>query len=606
MEISSKNGNDFTRLFDLIDYQQKKYPNSRALNYFVNDKWQPISIEEFQWKVNHVSCWLLNNNFKRGDKAVLVPYIGRPEWMIIDFACQQIGMVVVPIHPYQYGEEFKNILEETEARLCITTSHSLKQFKTIALLVPQQPMVFQIESEAIDYFEALNYKSPQQRLDELERIKSKVEPTDTACIMYTSGSAGEPKGVILSHYNIVCNIKSALTFIPLEPEDAVLSFLPFSHILERTTNYAYIAFGVSIYFSSSRESFTHDFKSVRPLFCTSVPRVLEKMYDYLQQQLLSKNTIKRKTIQWAINIGRKYKERERIGFNYGLKLFFARILVLRHWRKMLGGRIKYMVVGAATLRPEIGRLLTAAGIQVAEGYGLTETSPMISINRFDPGLNKFGTVGLVIPGVEIKIEALENNENEEEGEGEIWVKGPNVTQGYFKKPELTKEAFTADGWFKTGDIGKIVHQRFLQITDRKKEIFKTSSGKYIAPQQLQNHLAQSPFIQRCLIIGFQKPFVAALIVPHFGIMEDWCKSENIHWTSGEFMIHNIKVIDKFQSEINILNGELPNFKQIKGFVLCPKEWSAEEGEITHTLKPVRTVLEKKYANEIEKIYGKPI
>lgn len=604
MEISSKKGSDFTRLFDLIGYQQNKYPNPRAFNRFVNNTWQPVSIAEFQLSVDQVSCWLLDNNFKKGDKAVLVPYIGRPEWMVIDFACQQIGMVVVPIHPYQYNEEFKTILEETEARVCITTSHSVKQFKTIAALVPQQPMVFQVESEASDYFKALNYKSSQPRLDELKQIKNTIEPTDTACIMYTSGSSGEPKGVILSHYNIVCNIKSALTFIPLEPEDAVLSFLPFSHILERTTNYAYIAFGVSIYFSSSRESFTHDFKSVRPLFCTSVPRILEKMYDYLQQQLLSKNIIKRKTIQWAIDIGRKYKERERIGFNYAIKLFIARILVLHHWRRMLGGKIKYMVVGAATLRPEIGRLLTAAGIQVAEGYGLTETSPLISINRFDPGLNKFGTVGLVIPGVEIKIEPLESKE--EESEGEIWVKGPNVTQGYFKKPELTQEAFTSDGWFKTGDIGKIVHQRFLQITDRKKEIFKTSSGKYIAPQQLQNHLAQSSFIQHCLIIGFQKPFVAALIVPHFEILETWCKSEGIHWTSGEFMIHNIKVLNKFQSELDALNSKLPHFKQIKGYVLCPKEWSVEEGEVTHTLKPVRTVLEKKYINEIEKIYSKPI
>ncbi|MEZ4944065.1 MAG: long-chain fatty acid--CoA ligase [Cyclobacteriaceae bacterium] len=602
MEISSKKGSDFTRLFDLIAYQQKKYPNPRAFNYFLNNRWQPLSIEAFQLKVNNVSCWLLNNDFKKGDKAILVPYIGRPEWMIVDFACQQIGMVVVPIHPYQSDEETKTILEETEAKLCISTSHSLDQLKKVAALAYHSPLVFQIESGSSNYFEALDYKPFQEKLDELEIIKETIAPTDTACIMYTSGSSGEPKGVILSHYNIVCNIKSALTFIPLEPEDVVLSFLPFSHILERTTNYAYIAFGVSIYFSGSRESFTHDFKSVRPIFCTSVPRVLEKMYDYLQQQLLSKNAIKRKTIQWAIDIGRTYKQRERIGFSYALKLFFARLLVLHHWRRMLGGRIKYMVVGAATLRPEIGRLLTAAGIQVAEGYGLTETSPMISINRFDRGLNKFGTVGLVIPGVEIRIETSDNNEDE----GEIWVKGPNVTQGYFKKPDLTSEAFTSDGWFKTGDIGKIVHQRFLQITDRKKEIFKTSTGKYIAPQPLQNHLGQSPFIQRCLIIGFQKPFVAALIVPHFEILEAWCKSEHIHWTSPEFMIHNIKVINKFKSEIDLLNTKLPNFKQVKEFILCPKEWSAEEGEITHTLKPVRTVLEKKYSNEIDKIYGKPI
>ncbi|MGB4972266.1 MAG: long-chain fatty acid--CoA ligase, partial [Cyclobacteriaceae bacterium] len=585
-------------LFDLIEYQQKKYPNPSAFNHFANNKWQSISIEDFQSSVDDASCWLLDNGYKKGDTILLVPYIGRPEWMIIDFACQQIGMVVIPIHPYQHDGEIKTILQETEARLCITTDHNLKQHQSVSSLAQSNPAVFQIESNTPHSFQALDYKPSSERLVELEQIKSTIAPTDTACIMYTSGSSGEAKGVILTHHNIVCNIKSALTFIPLEPNDAVLSFLPFSHILERTTNYAYIAFGVSIYFSTSRESFTHDFKSVRPIFCTSVPRVLEKMYDYLQQQLLSKNTIKRKTIRWAINVGRRYKEREKIGFNYAIKLFFARLFVLHHWRRMLGGRIKYMVVGAATLRPEIGRLLSAAGIQVAEGYGLTETSPLISINRFDPGLNKFGTVGLVISGVEIKIDTIE------EDEGEIWVKGPNVTQGYFKKPNLTKEAFTPDGWFKTGDIGKIVHQRFLQITDRKKEIFKTSSGKYIAPLPLQNHLGQSPFIQHCLILGFQKPFVVALIVPQFEILKTWCESEGIHWTSPEFMIHNIKVINNFKSEIDGLNVELPNFKQIKGFVLCPKEWSAEEGEITHTLKPVRTVLERNYKDEIEKTYNK--
>lgn len=599
MEITTTKGSDFTRLFDLISYQQRKYPNPRALNQFINNQWQPLSIEEFQTQVDQVSCWLIDNDYKKGDKALLVPYIGRPEWMIIDMACQQIGMVVVPIHPYQHDEEVKTIVKETEAKLCLTTNHNFEQLKKIARSTPQQPQVYQIEPDSNNYFTAFTNKSAKETFSKLERIRNAIAPSDTACIMYTSGSSGEPKGVVLSHHNIICNIKSALTFIPLEPKDVVLSFLPFSHILERTTNYAYLAFGVSIYYSSSRESFSQDFKSVRPLFCTSVPRVLEKMYDYLQQQLLSKNKVKRKTIQWAINVGARYREREKINFSYAIQLFFARLLVLRHWRSMLGGRIKYMVVGAATLRPEIGRLLAATGIHVAEGYGLTETSPLVSINRFDPGMNKFGTVGLVIPGVEIKIETSEDEE-----EGEIWVKGPNVTQGYYKKPELTKEAFTNDGWFKTGDIGKMVDERFLQITDRKKEIFKTSTGKYIAPLQLQNHVSQSSFIQRCLILGFQRPFVIALIVPHFEILESWCEIENIHWTSSEFMIHNIKVINKFESEIEALNGGLPNFKQIKGFVLCPKEWSAEKGEITHTLKPVRTVLEENYKTEIEKVYSK--
>ncbi len=590
---------DFSRLFDLISYQQAKYPNEKALNYFSNNQWNAISISKLQNKVDALSCWFLENGFQKEDKIILVPHIGRPEWLMLDFACQQVGIITVPIHPDLHDEEIEIIINETEAKLCFTTSQNLIQFINLQRNLKAHPNIYSIDPGTPSYFSPLdknNYNS--HSFEKLKTIKTVIDENDIASIMYTSGSSGEQKGVLLSHGNLVSNIKAALTFFPLQPGDKVLSFLPFSHILERNTNYGYIAFGVSIYYSQSRESFSQDFKSVRPLFCTAVPRILEKMYDYLQQQMMTKELLKRKTIQWAIDVGEKYKERERIGFVYGIRLFIARLLVLYRWRNRLGGRIRYMVVGAAALRPEIGRLLSAAGVQVVEGYGLTETSPLISMNRFEPGLNRFGTVGLVIPGVEIKIDLIEGEE-----EGEILVKGPNVMQGYYQKPELTKETFTYDGWFKTGDIGKIVNQRFLQITDRKKEIFKTSAGKYIAPLPLQNHLSQSPFIERSLILGFQRPFVTALILPHIEILKTWCENEEIHWTSHEFMVHNIKVINKYKSEIDALNRTLPNFKQVRGFILCPREWSVEEGELTHTLKPVRAVLEKNYKNEIDKVYS---
>lgn len=599
MQISGNRAIDFTRLFDLIQYQIKKYPNPTALNYCEQGQWKSLSIDDLQSRVNAVSCWLLENGFKKEEKVILVPYIGRPEWIIIDFACQQIGLITVPIHPNLQDEEINTIFMETEAKLCITTTHNLKQFNGVARHLPGNPTIYQIDAHTDSYFNPLALYQPNEAsLHQLETVKATISEYDIVCIMYTSGSSGEPKGVMLTHHNMVCNLKSVLTFIPLEPGDKALSFLPFSHILERAINYAYLAFGVSVYFNQSRETFSEDFATVKPLFCTAVPRVLEKMYDYLQQQRMSENVIKRKTLSWAMQVGKQYKERERISVTYGIKLFIARLIVLKRWRKYLGGKIKYIITGAATLRPEIGRLFSAAGVQVIEGYGLTETSPLISINRFEPGLNRFGTVGLVVPGVEIKIEPIDDDA------GEILVKGPNVMKGYFKKPELTKEAFTEDGWFKTGDIGRIIEERFLQITDRKKEIFKTSSGKYIAPLPLQSHLSQSPFIQRCLIMGFQRPFVTALIVPHFEILQTWCTREGIHWTSAEFMIHNIKVLVKFQQEIDALNKELPNFKQVKGFVLCPREWSAENGEITHTLKPIRKVLEKNYQAEIEKVYSK--
>ena len=536
---------------------------------------------------------------QRGEKIILVPFSCRVDWMILDFACQQTGLITVPIHPNLHDEEVSLTLSETESRLCIVTSQSYSQIAKAAKQTAGSIIVHQIEPNDSNYFPGFSNQASSQSLELLERTKADIHEDDLVTILYTSGSSGEPKGVMLSHRNIIFNIKSMLTLIPLEPGHRVLSFLPFSHILERATTYGYIAFGVSIYFSESRESFSRDFKSVRPYFSTSVPRVLEKMYDFLQQQLMTKNVIKRNIIQWAMGVGKQYREKLRIGPIYAIKLFIARILVLRHWHNQLGGKMRYMVVGAAALRPEIGRLLSATGIKVVEGYGLTETAPLISINRFEPGMNRFGTVGLVIPGLEIKLDKQNDDED-----GEIIVKGPNVMLGYFKKPELTLSVLTPDGWLRTGDVGKFVESHFLQITDRKKDIFKTSTGKYIAPLPLQNHFARSAFIQRCLILGFQRPFVTALIVPHFEILKDWCQREEIHWTSPEFMIHNIKVIHLFENEIDKLNEALPNYQQVKGFVLCPREWSIEKGEITATLKPVRKVLEDHFENEIQKLYSR--
>lgn len=602
MQIITHTGADFTRLFDLLDYQTTKYPNPHAFNYFQNNEWVPISIQQFKQKVDSLSCWLIEEGYQRGEKIILVPFIGSPEWMILDFACQQTGLITVPIHPNLSDEEFSLILRETESRLCIVTSKSYSQLANVAKQTMGVTVVFQIEPNASNYFPGFsNNTSSANSLELLQKIKSNVHEDDLVTILYTSGSSGEPKGVMLSHRNIIFNIKSMLTLIPLEPKHRVLSFLPFSHILERATTYGYIAFGVSIYFSESRESFSRDFNTVRPYFSTCVPRVLEKMYDFLQQQLMTKNIVKRNVIRWAITVGKQYREKIRIGPIYAIKLFFARLLVLRHWHNQLGGKMRYMVVGAASLRPEIGRLLSASGVQVVEGYGLTETAPLISINHFEPGMNRFGTVGLVIPGLEIKLDRKNDDED-----GEIMVKGLNVMLGYFKKPELTRSVLSQDGWFRTGDVGKFIENHFLQITDRKKDIFKTSTGKYVAPLPLQNHLARSAFIQHCLILGFQRPFVTALIVPHFEILKNWCQQEDIHWTSPEFMIHNIKVITKFRTEIEILNQELPNFQQVKGFVLCSHEWSIEKGEVTTTLKPVRKVLETNYQVEIEKVYAKSI
>lgn len=600
MGVTKKTSVNFTRIFDILLYQKEKYPNATALNYFLDEKWQSYSIQELQNKIDALSCWFISNGYIKGDKIILVPIMGSPEWMILDFACQQIGLVTVPVHPTSRPTEIEVILTETEAKLCITTDSELYFKFTLAIeRANTKTTIYHIKPNVPGYFYPLNLSaSSDQELTILTAIKKEIQEDDLLTILYTSGSSGIPKGVMLSHRNIAHNIKAILILLPLEPKQRVLSFLPFSHILERATCYAYLAFGVSLYFSQSKESFAHDFKTVRPYFCTCVPRVLERMYDFMQEQLLQKNIFKKKLISWALAVGKRYGSTSRIQIVFTIKLFLARILVLSLWRKKLGGKIRYMAVGAASLQPEIGRLFSAAGIYIVEGYGMTETAPLISINRFEPGLNRFGTVGIVIPGIEVKID-----EPNEKQEGEILVKGPNVMQGYYKRPELNKEVFTTDGWFRTGDIGKFVHQRFLKITDRKKDIFKTSSGKYIAPLQLQNHFAKSVFIQNCMIIGFQRPHVTALIVPHFEMLEAWCLQESIHWTSLQFMVHNIKVRAKLQQEVNDLNEEVPNFERVRGFVLCHQDWSIESGEITATLKPVRKTLLEHYEKEIEKMYG---
>jgi long-chain acyl-CoA synthetase len=321
------------------------------------------------------------------------------------------------------------------------------------------------------------------------------------------------------------------------------------------------------------------------------------MYDLLNQKCLEKNLVKRTIIKWAMMVGEKYRDKKRQDVLFRIKLVVARLLVLNSFRRALGGKIKFMAVGAAALKPDIGRLFSAAGILTLSGYGMTETSPFISVNRTEPGLNQFGTVGIPVPGVQIKIDSPD-----ERGEGEILVKGPNVMQGYYHRSEQTKEVFTDDGWFRTGDVGKIVNHRFLAITDRKKDIFKTSAGKYVAPQVLENFFTRSPFIMQCLILGFNKPFVVAVLVPNYSLLKTWCEEQGIHWTAPAYMVHNIKVLKKIQQEVDRLNETLQGFERVKKFILSEEEWTVENKNLTTSFKPKRIQLLEKYKTEIEKLY----
>ncbi len=587
---------DFTRVFDILSYQQKKYPQSKALNGKQKHHWKNYSIEEVIKQVDHISCWLIENKYQKGDRIAVMPKMGSPEWLMVDFACQQAGLILVPVHPTASIEEVMFILNETEAKMCIAVDGVL--YEKLIPLKKSTSCKHLLEQNADgNLLSLINNEATQHPQEELEKRKNQILPEDLLAILYTSGTSGTPKGVMLTHANVVSSVKSMLSILPLNSGNRVLSFLPFSHIFERTASFTYMAFGAQIYFSQRLDELGKDFKSVKPLCCTTVPKTLEKMHDILSEKLLEKNVVKRNVIKWAMLVGEKYKDKQRQDILYRIKLVVARMLVLNTFRIALGGKIKFMAVGAAALRPDIGRLFSAAGILTLSGYGMTEASPFISVNRTEPGLNQFGTVGIPVPGVQIKID--EPNEN---GEGEILVKGPNIMQGYFNRPEQTHEVFTDDGWFRTGDVGKMVNKRFLTITDRKKDIFKTSAGKYVAPQVLENYFTTSPFIMQCLILGFNKPFVSAVLVPNYSLLKAWCEEQGIHWTAPTYMVHNIKVVKKIQDEVDRLNETFQGFERIKKFILSEEEWTVENKDLTTSFKPRRTKLLEKHKIEIEKMY----
>lgn len=586
----------FARVFDVLGYQAAKYPQPKALNERSGTQWQSFSIEFIDQQSTKLAGWFLNQGLRKGDRVAFIPRGGTARWVILDLACQKAGALVVPLHPTNTEAEASFILNEVEAGWCFAADAELLD-KYRASLPSAMRGRYHLRPGHADYFHAWeDFELTASLAKDVQIRQDEICESDEVVILYTSGTSGTPKGTCLSHKNIVANVQSILPILPLQSGDRVLSFLPFSHVFERTSCYAYIAFGANVYFNSAREALAAEFADVRPMLCTSVPRTLEKMYDYLEEQSLQKNRAKRWLIRWAMEVGKQFGKR-RMSPWYHWQLFWARFWVLRTWRKALGGKMKYVVVGAAALRADISRMFSAAGVQVLAGYGMTEASPFISVNRCEPGMNKFGTVGLAIPGVELRID-----QPNETGEGEILVKGPNVMARYFNRPDLTAETLR-DGWLHTGDTGRMVKKRFLEITGRKKELFKTTSGIYISPYLLENHFKTSPFISQCLVFGFNKPFVGALLVPHMGVLQSWCVKNQVHWTAPPFMIHNIKVVRKIQQEVDQLNAVLPGYQCVRKFILVAPEWTIENGEMTTSFKLLREKIVDRYKKEIEKLYA---
>ena len=590
---------DFRRLFDILPYQQARFPNAVALACKEGIEWQKYSTAACIEEANRVSAGLMALNLKLGDKVAILTERGSPRWVFLDFGMQQIGVIPVPIHASCSREELLFILNDAAVQYCIVANREL--LDKVKALQPEAPALkglftLQALPDAPGWNDLI-VEPTARHLEALQGLRAAIHEDDLATIIYTSGTTGEPKGVMLSHRNIVSNIKATITLIPIDYSKRAVSILPLSHIFERMVTFTYLAVGASIYYLSQQENVPDFIREVRPHYFTAVPRFLEKAYDEILEGANQRPLILKRLILWAISVGEQYKERGQFRVLYWFKLQLASLLVFWYWRRQLGGQVEGIIVGAAALQPRLARLFTAAGIPVREGYGMTETSPVISFNRFAPGGTRFGTVGIPIPGLELKIDAPEGEE-----EGEILVKGPNVMMGYYQRADATAAIFTEDGWLRTGDIGKLTHRRFLQITGRRKDIFKTSGGKYIAPQEIETLLKASPYIEECLVLGFQRPFATALVMPNFNLLQSWCEEHGIHWTAPQFMVHNHKVVQFMAGEIEQASLGLPGYKRIRNFHLLHEPWSPETGELTPTLKARRDVILEKFSKEVDALY----
>lgn len=592
---------NFRRLFDIFPYQQAKFPQKRALSGKSGMKWSHYSTAECIQAINRVSAGLLKLGLKPGDAVGIMTPIGSPQWNFLDLGMQQIGVIVIPIHASISVPHLKFIISDANLQYCMIEDEA--QHEKLAPIFQQQNTtlkgIYSIKKvEGIPDLNQLMQMPSEAQLATIEMTKASIQETDLTTIIYTSGTTGQPKGVMLSHKNLVSNIKSIIPLIPINCDKRAVSFLPLSHIFERMVTYTYMAVGTSVYYAERVDQLLEVVQDVKPQYFTAVPRILEKMNDGIRENILQRHQLIQRLFNWSIALGERYNGRKDMTISYWLKLKIADLLVFRAWRKMLGGQVEGIVVGAAALKPQLGRLYSAAGLEIREGYGLTETSPVIAFNRFEPGGVRFGTVGIPVPGVNVKINPIETGKED----GEILVKGPNVMLGYYKLNELTQSVIDESGWFHTGDVGKIVHKRFLKITDRKKDIFKTSRGKYIAPQPIENLLQGNIYIDTVMIVGFNRPFITALIYPSYPQVKKWCLENQVHWTAPQFMAIHPKVLKFMSSIIDQVNTQLSGNEQIKGFHLLHEPWTIESGELTPTLKVKRSVIEEKHQKTIDELY----
>lgn len=583
-------------LFDFIDLMASHQSLDNAVNSKSNGVWVGLSTKEVKHQGDCCSAGLLELGVKPGDKIAMISSTNRTEWVLADFGMSQIGAINVPIYPTISSEDYAYILNHAEATLCfVSDTEVLEKVRAIESQCPNLKGVYSFDIiTGCDSFSSLLEKKPTKaHISEIESRKASIKTEDLATIIYTSGTTGKPKGVMLSHKNIVSNVIASQERLPLTYGEAKsLSFLPLCHIYERMLLYLYIYSGTRIYFAESLETIGDNLKEVNPVVMTAVPRLLEKLYDKIYSRGETLSGVKKKLFYWAVELGLRYEPYGQNGWWYEFQLKLARKLIFSKWKEALGGKLELIASGSAALQPRLARVFTAAGMTVAEGYGLTETSPVISVNDLRDGKMKIGTVGQVISGVTVKIAE----------DGEILCKGPNVMMGYYKEQEKTDEVLK-NGYFHTGDIGHIDADGFLKITDRKKEMFKTSGGKYIAPQVIENAMKQSIYIDQIMVVGEGQKFPAALIQPNFEVLKNWAEKRGIALPKATEWSSNEELRAKVFKEVSQINPRFGHWEQIKEIRLTPDVWSVEEGLLTPTMKLKRNAIKKKYQSLYISIYN---
>lgn len=591
------------RLFDFLTVQVER--QSQAVFLSAKDvqadgckSWKDYTYQDVQTLSDKVSQLLLHAGLQKGDKIAIIS-ANRPEWNFTDIGSQQLGIINVPMYPSISEDDYAFIFKDAGIQFAFVGD--------AAILKKVQPLRDKISGlkGIISFDKIAGVPCLKEELDKIETVdtarislaKNAVEDEDIATIIYTSGTTGNPKGVMLTHANIVSNLTAVSQVLPFLEGERSLSFLPLCHSFERAVFFAYLMLGIHVYYAESLDTIAENLKEVQPYCFTTVPRLLEKVYEKILAKGNALTGVSRRLFFWSMKVGEDYELGVSQGIVYDIKLYIARKLVFSKWQEALGGRVHFIVTGAAAMQPRLIKLFTAAGVHVIEGYGLTETSPVLTTNRVPERERCVGTIGMPLPGVEIRLAE----------DGEIIARGKNVMKGYYNRPDLTAEVIDNDGWFHTGDIGTWVEhfgQHFLKITDRKKELFKTAGGKYIAPQAIENKMKESAYIEQLMVVGGDdKKYIAALIVPSFQQLSAWAAEKNIPADDMNLLLQKPEVLTLFQKETDHYNRHFGKWEQIKKFRLLPQEWTVESGQLTPTMKLKRKVLQEQFKQEIEALFA---